>query len=99
MDKKFGQDIIVLDIGNISTLADYFIIATGQNNPQIQTLTDTVEETMHKCGINLRHIEGRRGAEWVLMDFGDIFVHIFNKESRNFYNLERIWGDAAVVNM
>ena len=97
LDSKFGQDIIVMDLRGITTIADFFVIATGGSAPQLQALTDTTEEVMAKHKIPLRHIEGLRAGEWVLLDFGGIIVHLFDKESRQFYQLERVWGDARMV--
>jgi len=97
LDEKFGKDIVVLDIGKISVIADYFVITTGGNPNQIRALAEAAEESLLKQEIHARHIEGLQSANWVLMDFGDIVVHIFDTESRNFYNLERVWGDATVI--
>ena len=97
LDDKFGSDIIVLDIHNISTIADFFIIASGSNPSQIKAMTDEAEERLSKLGLRLHHTEGMRAMNWVLMDFGTIIIHIFDKENRSFYNLERIWSDGAVV--
>jgi len=99
LDQKFGKDIVVLDIGRISVIADYFVIATGGNPNQINALADAAHESLEKQGILARHVEGLQSANWVLMDFGDIIVHIFDEESRNFYNLERVWGDATVISV
>ena len=97
LDKKFGQDIMVMDLGNVTTIADFFVIATGTSTPQLQSLADTAEEIMKKHEFPLGHIEGVRAGEWVLLDFGSIIVHLFCKESREFYKLERVWGDANIV--
>ena len=97
LDMKFGGDIVALDIGDVSVVADCFIIATGGSAPQIQALADTAEEVLGRHGYPLRHTEGLRAANWVLLDFGDIIVHLFDKASRQFYNLERVWGDAKIV--
>jgi len=97
LDNKFGQDIVLLEIGGISTIADYFVIATGGSVPQIQAMAAAAEEAMAKCGLNLRHTEGMREANWVLLDFGEIIVHLFDKENRGFYGLERVWGDARII--
>jgi len=97
LDKKFGQDIMVMDLRNVSTIADFFVIATGGSQPQLQALADTTEEILKKHDIPLHHTEGIRSGEWVLMDFGGIIVHLFDKESREFYKLERVWGDAQIV--
>jgi len=97
LDKKFGQEIMVMDLRNVTTIADFFVIATGGSAPQLQALADTAEEIMKKHEIPLSHIEGIRAGEWVLLDFGSIIVHLFDKESREFYKLERVWGDANIV--
>ena len=95
-DKK-GDDISVIDISDVSVIADYFVIANGSNQNQIQRIADEVEEKMHKSGLALKQIEGYNTANWILMDFNDIIVHIFNKENRLFYDLERIWADGNKI--
>ena len=97
LDQKFGKDIVVLDIREISSIADYFIITEAGNPNQVQAMVDEVGLVMDKYGVGLSHIEGMQKSDWVLMDFGDIIVHIFNEESRKFYDLERTWGDAQVI--
>jgi len=94
MDEKFGQCITALDIGDISSLADFFIIVTGLNNPQTQSMTEACVKTCRAAGFPLVSTEGE-GTGWFLMDFGDIIVHVFDAELRKFYNLERIWADAG----
>ena len=96
LDDKLAIDIKVLDISNISTLADYFIIASGSNSNQLKAMANEVDEKLFKAGFILKHTEGiqSHNRSWVLMDFGDIIVHLFDKEDRDFYNLERIWADA-----
>jgi len=97
LDNKFGSDTTVLDIHNVSSIADCFIITSGSNPSQIRAMADEVEEKLGKLGLQLRHMEGMHTMNWVLMDFGSIVIHIFDKESRGFYNLERIWSDGTVV--
>jgi len=97
LDDKFGTDIVVLDIRNISTIADCFIISSGGSQSQIRAMADEAAEKLEKLGLRLHHTEGMRTMNWVLMDFGTIVIHIFDKENRNFYNLERIWSDGAVI--
>ena len=93
MEDKKAEDIRVIDISQVSVLADYFIIASGSNRSQIQTLSDAVEEKLGKAGYPVKQIEGYQNANWVLLDFGDIIVHIFDQENRLFYDLERLWRD------
>lgn len=95
-DKK-GEDIRIIDITGVSVLADYFIIANGNSDSQVNALVDNVEEELHKEGYTLRQREGRSSGNWVLLDFGDIIVHVFDKENRLFYDLERIWQDGKSV--
>ena len=97
LEDKKAEDIRVIDISQVYVIADYFIIANGTNKSQIQTLSDTVEEKLGKAGYFMKQKEGFRNANWVLLDFGDIIVHIFDKENRLFYDLERIWRDGKVV--
>lgn len=99
LDEKKADDIHVLDIGEISVLADYFIIAGGENRNQIQAMVDNVEEKLAKAGHHPKQIEGYNSAGWILMDYGDIIIHVFSKEDRLFYDLERIWRDGKVVDM
>lgn len=96
-DKK-GEDIKVIDISQISVIADCFVIANGTSDSQVQALVENVDEKMHKAGFSLKQQEGKGGA-WVLMDYGDVIVHVFDKEGRAFYNLERVWGDGKEITM
>lgn len=93
LDEKKGINISIIDISEISTLADYFIIAGGNNENQVKALANSVEEEMYKVDCKPKHIEGFDNANWILMDFNDIIVHVFNEEDRLFYDLERIWRD------
>ncbi len=95
-DKK-AEDITVIDIADVSTIADYFVITNGENSHQVQALVDSVQEKMYKAGFKCRSVEGFSSANWVLLDFGDIVVHIFSRDDRRFYGLERIWRDGKVV--
>ena len=96
IDKK-GEDVKIIDITGISVLADYFIIANGNRDSQVSALIDNVEEELHKAGYPLRQREGQASGSWVLLDFGDIIVHVFDKENRLFYDLERIWKDGKDI--
>ena len=95
-DKK-GEDIKIIDITGISVLADYFIIANGNSDSQVNALVDNVEEELHKAGYPLKQREGQASGSWVLLDFGDIIVHGFDRENRLFYDLERIWKDGKDI--
>ena len=97
LEDKKGQDVTVIDISGVSCLADYFIIANGSNRSQIQALSDSVEEKLGRAGYPVKQMEGYETANWVLLDFGDIMVHIFDHENRIFYDLERIWRDGKIV--
>lgn len=97
LDDKKGIDIKVIDISEISVMADYFIIASGSNKSQVQALADNVEEEMLKLDIHSRQVEGYPSGNWILMDYGDFIVHVFNQDDRLFYDLERIWKDGKLV--
>ena len=99
LDDKMGEDIKVLDIHEISVLADYFLIAHGNNPNHVKALIDSVEDKLEEMGYSPNHIEGYQEGTWVLMDFGRIIVHVFHKEARLFYDLERIWSDGKTVSI
>ena len=94
LDAKKGRDIKLLETGELTTLADYFVICSATSTTQIKALSDVCEEAMERNGERVHHIEGHRGGTWVLMDFSSVVVHIFMDEARKFYDLERLWGDA-----
>ncbi len=97
LEDKKAENIQIIDISEVSTIADYFIITNGTNTSQLQSLSDHVEEKLSKNGIHPKNIEGYNTANWILMDYSDILVHIFDKESRGFYDLERIWRDGKAI--
>lgn len=99
LEDKKAEDIRIIDISEVSVLADYFIIANGTNKSQIQALADNVQETLGRAGYEMKQVEGYSTANWILMDFGDVIIHVFDKENRLFYNLERIWRDGKAVEM
>ena len=99
LDSKKGLDIKVLETGALTTLADYFVICTATSTTQIKAMSDACEEAMEKNGERVHHIEGHRGGTWILLDFSSVVVHIFNEEAREFYDLERLWSDAAPVDL
>lgn len=98
LEDKKGRDVCIIDISNVSILADYFVIADGASDSQVNALVDHVEEKMHLAGFQQKQCEGQNGRSWVLMDYGDVIVHVFDRESREFYNLERIWNDGRRIN-
>ncbi|MDD6037517.1 MAG: ribosome silencing factor [bacterium] len=97
LDSKKAENIKVIDISNVSPIADYFIIADGSNQNQLQAMCDAVDEELYKAGCTQKQIEGNRNSTWILMDYGDIIVHVFSKEDRLFYDLERIWTDGKEI--
>ncbi len=97
LENKKAEDIRIIDISGVSVLGDYFIIASGSNRNQLQTMCDEVEQILGKNGYPVKQIEGYDTANWILLDFGDIIVHVFDKENRLFYNLERIWRDGKDI--
>lgn len=99
IDDKKGLDIKVIDIHNVSVIADYFVIASGTNSNQVQAIVDNVEEQLGRAGFEAKQIEGNRNSSWILMDYGDVIVHVFDEENRLFYDLERIWRDGKVLEM
>ena len=99
LEDKKGNDIRVIDIRNVSIIADYFIIASGSNKNQVQTLADNAEKALRQAGYEPRQLEGYGTASWILMDFNDIIIHVFSEEDRLFYDLERIWRDGKTLDL
>ena len=99
LEDKKAEDITIIDISEVSVLADYFIIADGNNKNQVQAMVDNVQEELFKAGYEMKQMEGYREGNWILLDFGDIIIHIFDKENRLFYDLERIWKDGHHVSV
>lgn len=97
LEDKKAEDIKVIDISEISVLADYFIIASGSNKSQIQAMIDNVEEKLGRLGYEKKQVEGYDTANWILMDYKDVIIHVFDKENRLFYDLERIWRDGRQI--
>jgi len=95
-DKK-ASDIILLDIRDVSTIADYFVICSGNNTRQIQAIAESIDEELEKQGAKVLHREGVAESGWLLLDFGDIIVHIFGAKEREYYRLERLWSEAKTV--
>ena len=99
LDEHLANDIKVIDIGHLTTISEYFVIADAKNDNQMKALQETVEEGLEKAGINPERIEGNRSEHWILMDFGEFVVHIFSREDREFYNIERLWKDALLIDV
>lgn len=97
LEDKKAEDIRLIDIGDVSVLADYFIIASGNNRTQVQAMADEVEQRLGRAGVSPRQVEGYQAANWVLLDFGDVIIHIFDAQNRLFYDLERIWKDGKQI--
>lgn len=93
-EEKKAEDVLVLDVGRLTPLADYFVICSGRSRIQVQAIADAVRETLAGLGKPLRHIEGYEGGRWVLLDYGDVVVHVFLAEERQYYQIERLWRDA-----
>ena len=99
LDEKKGMNIKLLKIDRVSSLADYFLICTGTSNTHVRTLCDYAEYTLEELGEPMLGREGHRGNSWELLDFGSVVVHVFTEEARKFYDLERLWADAEVVDL
>ena len=99
LDAKKGIDIKLLKIDRVSSLADYFLICTGTSNTHVKTLCDYAEYTLEELGEKMLGREGHRGNTWELLDYGSIVIHVFTDEARKFYDLERLWADAEVVDL
>ena len=98
LEDKKAENIQIIDISEVSSIADYFIITNGNNKSQVQAMADNVAEKLGREGIYAKQTEGYSSANWILLDYTDIVIHIFDKESRGFYDLERIWRDGKIIN-
>ena len=99
LEEKKAENITMIDIEQVSTLADYFIIASGKNRNQVQAMADEVDEVLGRAGYEVRHMEGYQTANWILLDYGDLVIHIFDTQNRLFYDLDRIWRDGKAVSI
>ena len=97
LDSKKGIDIQVIEISDISVLADYMVIATGTSSTHVKALADEVEYQLDNAGISVSHIEGYRSNSWILLDYVDVIVNVFSDEAREFYDLERLWQDGKPI--
>jgi ribosome-associated protein len=96
-DEKKALDIVILDVDKISSITDYFVICSAINDRQLHAIADDMDKEMKKLSISKLGMEGYREAKWVLIDYGDFIVHIFDKEIRSYYDLELLWGDAPKI--
>lgn len=97
LDEKKAKDIKIIDIHEVTVMADYFIIASGSNVNQVQAMLDNTDEVLGRAGYMLKHVEGERNSGWILLDYGDVIIHLFDDENRLFYDLERIWRDGKEI--
>ena len=97
-DKK-ATNVVVLDLRHTSAFTDFFVLCSGQNTRQVKAIADNVEDTLREAGVRPAHVEGYNRAEWILMDFFSLIVHVFAPHTRDFYSLERLWGDAERIEM
>ena len=98
LDKKKAIDIIGIETKELTVMSDYFVIASGTSNTHVRALADEVDDEMKKLGVEVDHIEGS-ATGWILLDYNDVLVHVFQPESRQYYNIERLWNDAARVDL
>lgn len=99
IDGKKGLNIQVIEIGDVSVIADYMVIATGNSSTHVKALADEVEYRLDEAGISVSHIEGYRSNTWILLDYIDVIVHVFDNEARDFYDLDRMWADGNPVDV
>ena len=99
LDSKKGKDIRVIRINDVSILADYMVIATGNSSTQVKALSEEVEEKLDQAGVSVSHIEGHRSNTWILLDYVDVIVHFFSDEARQYYDLERLWQDGEILDI
>ncbi|MEW5768133.1 MAG: ribosome silencing factor [bacterium] len=96
-DSKKAEDIVILEMREVISYTDYFVICSGRSKIQVQAIADAVEEKLAETGVKLDHREGYQEAVWILLDYGDVIVHIFYHETRDFYRLEELWAEASIV--
>lgn len=98
-EDKLAQDIVALEVSQLTSVADYFVVTHGKNEKQVQAIVDAIEEAVYQAGYEVKSIEGQDGGRWVLMDLNDVIVHVFYYAEREYYNLEKLWSDAPIVNI
>lgn len=98
LEDKQGIDPIILDIRKLTSVADYFLLVHGNSDRHVRTLADAVLDTLHEKKIKPHHTEGLQEAKWILIDYGSVMIHVFHRDTRAFYNLERLWGEGKILN-
>jgi ribosome-associated protein len=96
-EAKKGKDVRILDVRAISSITDYFVICSGTSTTHVRAIADNIEETLAKQGLHLHHMEGYYNGRWILLDYTDFVVHVMHEDEREYYGLERLWGDAREV--
>lgn len=96
-EEKKADDLVILDLREVASFTEFFLICNGSNAKQVQAISDSIEDGLRKLGKRPMHIEGYTSAEWILLDYGDFLVHVFSASARRFYDLERLWRDAKRV--
>ena len=96
---KKAERLVGLDLAGLENVADYFLICSGASEPQVKAIAEAIEERAREAGVKPWHVEGREGRKWVLLDFVDVVVHVFHERTREYYLLERLWGDARSVDL
>jgi ribosome-associated protein len=97
--EKKAMDLVVLDVQGLSSVTDYFLVCSGKSSPHIQAITEAIRDGLKALGVRPRHAEGVAASGWVLLDYGDVLMHVFLEETRIYYALERLWGDAPLVTL
>lgn len=98
-DGRRAEDIVALKVDELTPMADYFVIMTGGSDRQVQAIANAIVEKAHEENVTIGSVEGKNHAKWILIDLGDVVVHVFREETRAFYNLEKLWSDAPIVNV
>ena len=96
-DGKKAFEILVLDLSKLTSICDYFVICSGSNSTQVGAIAEGIGQDLAKAGVHPSHVEGAAGATWVLMDYGDVVVHVFEEQTRAYYRLEGLWGEAPRI--
>ncbi len=93
---KKAKDVVIMDLRSVTSMADYFVVCTGDSEPQVRAIAEAIMDGMAKIGEKTWHSEGLQNLQWVLLDYVDVVVHVFHKDARTFYGLEKLWGDARI---